>query len=345
MLDANPALARLLGYAAPHDCVQRPLASLFAVARRRETLLARVADGEARSRRRCGCGGPTARRHGRRSRSGAPAGREVPASSAGNDRGRARSSERRQRPPRAIAPRAREPAELEEMAYVALARPAPAAHPGGAVSSSCSTQESSGRLGERRRARLLEQARESAARLGGAVDAVLRLARIESARTPFTRSISTRSPRAPSPARAGARGDSTAASIAALCPVVQGDEAQLELLLQNLLDNALKFHGAEPPRVRIDCAEEEGFWHLRVEDNGIGVPAKDAERIFAASSSAFTPPPRRPAPASGSRSAGGSSHATAVASGSSRRPGEGSTFHFTLARRPAASPDDPRGPS
>lgn len=63
-------------------------------------------------------------------------------------------------------------------------------------------------------------------------------------------------------------------------PVVLGDETQLVQLFQNLVGNALKFHGDEPPRVHV-CARQEGDdWLFAVSDNGIGIDPQYAERIF-----------------------------------------------------------------
>jgi light-regulated signal transduction histidine kinase (bacteriophytochrome) len=51
-------------------------------------------------------------------------------------------------------------------------------------------------------------------------------------------------------------------------------------LLQNLVGNAIKFHGAEPPRVQV-TAEESGYeWRFAVKDNGIGIDPKYHEKIF-----------------------------------------------------------------
>jgi signal transduction histidine kinase len=63
-------------------------------------------------------------------------------------------------------------------------------------------------------------------------------------------------------------------------PTVLGDRAQLVSLFQNLIANALKFHGPEPSIVRIGAERRGDEWELRCADNGIGIEQDYAERIF-----------------------------------------------------------------
>lgn len=64
-------------------------------------------------------------------------------------------------------------------------------------------------------------------------------------------------------------------------PVVSGDRSLLVGLFQNLVGNAVKFHGEEPPVVTISVGhDDEGKWLLGVADNGIGIEPRFAERIF-----------------------------------------------------------------
>ncbi|MGC8781765.1 MAG: ATP-binding protein [Anaerolineae bacterium] len=69
-------------------------------------------------------------------------------------------------------------------------------------------------------------------------------------------------------------------------PIVMADDTQLERVLQNLIGNAIKFHGPEPPRVHIsanettDEATGRRFWRFAVRDNGIGIDPQFHERIF-----------------------------------------------------------------
>jgi light-regulated signal transduction histidine kinase (bacteriophytochrome) len=63
-------------------------------------------------------------------------------------------------------------------------------------------------------------------------------------------------------------------------PTVEGDPAQLVSLFQNLISNALKFHGADPPRMRIAASRGEELWELSFADNGIGIDPEYFDRIF-----------------------------------------------------------------
>ena len=63
-------------------------------------------------------------------------------------------------------------------------------------------------------------------------------------------------------------------------PSFQADKAQMVQLFQNLISNAIKFHGEKPPTVHIDASRQESAWLFAVKDNGIGIDPKYGERIF-----------------------------------------------------------------
>jgi signal transduction histidine kinase len=63
-------------------------------------------------------------------------------------------------------------------------------------------------------------------------------------------------------------------------PVVMGDPVQLGQVFENLIGNAIKFHGAATLRVHIAAAREANVWTFSVRDNGIGIEAEYLERIF-----------------------------------------------------------------
>ncbi len=63
-------------------------------------------------------------------------------------------------------------------------------------------------------------------------------------------------------------------------PTVMADPLQARQLLQNLIANALKFHGEDPPVVRVTARRREEMWEMSVADNGIGIRPEYEERIF-----------------------------------------------------------------
>ena len=63
-------------------------------------------------------------------------------------------------------------------------------------------------------------------------------------------------------------------------PPVMADEAQLVQLFQNLIDNAVKFHGEEPPRVHVSVEQKGDEWVFSVRDNGIGIEPQYLEHAF-----------------------------------------------------------------
>lgn len=63
-------------------------------------------------------------------------------------------------------------------------------------------------------------------------------------------------------------------------PAVYGNRDQLRRLLQNLVDNALTYHGDEPPVVQVTGRQEDGAVHLTVRDQGPGIPAEAEEKVF-----------------------------------------------------------------
>jgi PAS domain S-box-containing protein len=63
-------------------------------------------------------------------------------------------------------------------------------------------------------------------------------------------------------------------------PTVQADAMQLSQLLQNLIGNAIKFHGERAPRVEVAAERRGAEWLFSVRDNGIGIDPEYADRIF-----------------------------------------------------------------
>ena len=63
-------------------------------------------------------------------------------------------------------------------------------------------------------------------------------------------------------------------------PEVTGDALELSQLFQNLIGNALKFHGQEPLHVQVSAERKDDEWLVSVRDNGIGIDAQHTRRIF-----------------------------------------------------------------
>jgi signal transduction histidine kinase len=63
-------------------------------------------------------------------------------------------------------------------------------------------------------------------------------------------------------------------------PVLSVDSAQLTQLFQNLIGNAIKFHGASPPEVEVSARDTGEAWEFTVRDNGIGIETQYFDKIF-----------------------------------------------------------------
>ena len=63
-------------------------------------------------------------------------------------------------------------------------------------------------------------------------------------------------------------------------PSVWGDSTLLTQLYQNLIGNALKFIGDQPPDIRLTAEGRDGDQICGVKDNGIGIEPKYAQQIF-----------------------------------------------------------------
>lgn len=74
--------------------------------------------------------------------------------------------------------------------------------------------------------------------------------------------------------------ESGAAITHQVLPVVMADASQLAQVFQNLVGNAIKFHGEAPPRVDISATRQGNAWVFAVRDNGIGIDPQFADRIF-----------------------------------------------------------------
>ena len=63
-------------------------------------------------------------------------------------------------------------------------------------------------------------------------------------------------------------------------PFVNANAGQIQQVFQNLIGNALKFRGAEPPVIDIAADRVGGDWQFSVADNGIGISPEHTNNIF-----------------------------------------------------------------
>lgn len=63
-------------------------------------------------------------------------------------------------------------------------------------------------------------------------------------------------------------------------PTIIAEPYKLAQLLQNLIDNAIKFVEDKQPFVQISYTESEDYWQFAVADNGIGIKEEFKEKIF-----------------------------------------------------------------
>ncbi|MFH1613481.1 MAG: ATP-binding protein [Planctomycetota bacterium] len=63
-------------------------------------------------------------------------------------------------------------------------------------------------------------------------------------------------------------------------PVLAGQRTHITQIFQNLLDNAVKYMDKPKGRIRIGCVERDDFWQFSVADNGPGIEEKYFDKIF-----------------------------------------------------------------
>jgi light-regulated signal transduction histidine kinase (bacteriophytochrome) len=124
-------------------------------------------------------------------------------------------------------------------------------------------------------------------------------------------------------------------------PTLSADAGQIRQLFQNLIGNALKFHGEQPPNIHIGAQSQDGRWVFWVRDNGIGIEPQYYEKIFHIFQRLHT---RKDYPGTGIGLAickriverhGGTIWVES-------QPGQGSTFYFSLPDMPSkTAPEEP----
>ena len=63
-------------------------------------------------------------------------------------------------------------------------------------------------------------------------------------------------------------------------PTLNVDAGQMVQLLQNLIGNAIKFRGEQPPRIHLGVERQNDCWQFAMHDNGIGIDPQYFQRIF-----------------------------------------------------------------
>ena len=63
-------------------------------------------------------------------------------------------------------------------------------------------------------------------------------------------------------------------------PIVEAHEIRLMQLFQNLVSNAIKYRGADSPKIHVWAEPRDADWLFCVEDNGIGIRPEYAQQVF-----------------------------------------------------------------
>ena len=112
-------------------------------------------------------------------------------------------------------------------------------------------------------------------------------------------------------------------------PTINGDEQLILQLFQNLLSNAIKYHGEEIPRIHLSVVKKQDHYLFSLNDNGIGMDPKHSKKIFTIFQRL-----------NGRGEYEGTGIGLAISQKivqqhggeiwAESKPGEGSTFHFTM---------------
>ncbi len=169
-------------------------------------------------------------------------------------------------------------AELEQFAYVAshdLQEPLRAI-------SGC-TQMLADRLGDKLDSAgkdLVLHTNEGCVRMQTLISDLLQYARITTRGLPFTPTATDQLVEEALSNLSVAIAESHAVVSKDVLPTVMGDASQLRQVFQNLISNAIKYHGNRAPQVQIGAIQREGEWEFSVRDNGIGIEPQYFDRIF-----------------------------------------------------------------
>jgi PAS domain S-box-containing protein len=177
----------------------------------------------------------------------------------------------------------------------------------------------------------LQYAQDGAARMRDLIDDLLAYSRVGTRPAPFQRvALKALLDRVLSNLR-GAIEQSHGTVTVGVLPEVEGDPTQLAQIFQNLIGNALKFHGPNPPHVQVTAVRDGTNWKFAVKDDGIGIAPEYQDRIFVIFQRLHS---REEYPGTGIGLAivrkVVERHGGRIWVESSGKPGEGTSFLFTL---------------
>lgn len=115
-------------------------------------------------------------------------------------------------------------------------------------------------------------------------------------------------------------------------PTIHADEALVAQLLQNLVENSVKYRGDRPPLVHVSARESEGEWVFSVRDNGIGIDPRHFPKIFGVFQRLHADESRYPGSGIGLATCKKIVERHGGRIWVESQPGEGTTFFFTIPR-------------
>jgi len=63
-------------------------------------------------------------------------------------------------------------------------------------------------------------------------------------------------------------------------PVILSERTRIKQIFQNLLSNAIKYIDKHQGKIKVGCADDNGYWRFSVSDNGPGIEEKYFHKIF-----------------------------------------------------------------
>lgn len=61
---------------------------------------------------------------------------------------------------------------------------------------------------------------------------------------------------------------------------MHANKVALEQIMLNLIGNCLKYNDKDKIKIDIDCFEKDGFYYIKISDNGMGIPKNKLEHVF-----------------------------------------------------------------